>query len=193
MAAGKNGVLEKNELQAWAKSKKNSSQMRAWLRKTETVGKDIFNRADGHTYETKRGRFWGNTTELSLTEAGKKMLFDTYGFRNYLLDFTLINERRAVEVELWDEYLVFASLFNIAKQVRKELAALNASFAETSALMSGFASLDSMAIFTDRLSEAAEEPSSFGSSEMFRTFFGGSSFSGGGGGYSGGGSGGGER
>ena len=166
--------------------------MRAWLRKTETVGKDIFNRADGHTYETKRGRFWGNTTELSLTEAGKKMLFDTYGFRNYLLDFTLINERRAVEVELWDEYLVFASLFNIAKQVRKELKALNASFAETSVLMSSDSTFEYVSTFANTLSSSANASSSV-SGGWYNSSSGGSSFRGGGGGHSGGGSGGGVR
>lgn len=40
--------------------------------------------------------------------------------KNFLRDFTLIQERGVMEVKLWDEYLVFASLFGIADQVRKE-------------------------------------------------------------------------
>ncbi len=43
-----------------------------------------------------------------------------FGLKQFLKDFTLIQERGVVEVGLWDEYLVFASLFGIADQVRKE-------------------------------------------------------------------------
>ncbi len=43
------------------------------------------------------------------------------GFWNYLNDFTLANERTMQEVTLWKEYLVFASVFDIAEQVRRDM------------------------------------------------------------------------
>lgn len=44
-----------------------------------------------------------------------------YGFYKFLKDFTLVNERGMTEVGLWQEYLVFASLYGIADQVRKDM------------------------------------------------------------------------
>lgn len=42
-----------------------------------------------------------------------------YGFHKFLKDFTLVNEREMTEVSLWKEYLVYASLYGLADEVRK--------------------------------------------------------------------------
>lgn len=44
-----------------------------------------------------------------------------YGLKKFLQEFTLIDERHVLEVGLWKEYLVFATLFGIAKQVYNDL------------------------------------------------------------------------
>ena len=43
------------------------------------------------------------------------------GFVHYLKDFSLVGERHIEEVNLWKEYLVFASFYGIADQVRKDM------------------------------------------------------------------------
>ena len=43
------------------------------------------------------------------------------GFLRYLQDFSLVGERHMEEVRLWKEYLVFASFYGIADQVRKDM------------------------------------------------------------------------
>ena len=43
-----------------------------------------------------------------------------FGLQKFLKDFSLINERHVVEVALWDEYLVFATMFGMADQVFKD-------------------------------------------------------------------------
>lgn len=43
------------------------------------------------------------------------------GFVRYLKDFSLVEERHLEEVNLWKEYLVFASFYGIADQVRKDM------------------------------------------------------------------------
>ena len=48
-----------------------------------------------------------------------------YGLRKFLKDFTLANERHVQEVALWKEYLVWAELFGIAKQVRADMKKIN--------------------------------------------------------------------
>ena len=48
-----------------------------------------------------------------------------YGLQKFLKDFTLANERHVQEVTLWKEYLVWAELFGIAKQVREDMKRIN--------------------------------------------------------------------
>lgn len=43
------------------------------------------------------------------------------GFVHYLKDFSLVEERHLEEVNLWKEYLVYASFYGIADQVRKDM------------------------------------------------------------------------
>ena len=43
------------------------------------------------------------------------------GFLHYLKDFSLVTERHLEETSLWKEYLVYASLYGIADQVRKDM------------------------------------------------------------------------
>ena len=43
------------------------------------------------------------------------------GFVHYLKDFSLVEERHIEEVNLWKEYLVYASFYGIADQVRKDM------------------------------------------------------------------------
>ena len=42
-------------------------------------------------------------------------------FRNFLKDFTLVDQREAGEVRLWKDYLVFAQLFGVADKVAENL------------------------------------------------------------------------
>ena len=43
------------------------------------------------------------------------------GFLRYLRDFSLVAERHLEETQLWREYLVFASFYGIADQVRRDM------------------------------------------------------------------------
>ncbi|MBP9986918.1 MAG: DUF2207 domain-containing protein [Bacteroidales bacterium] len=43
-----------------------------------------------------------------------------FGLQKFLKDFSIIDERHVVEVALWDEYLVFATMFGMADQVFKD-------------------------------------------------------------------------
>lgn len=49
-------------------------------------------------------------------ESYKKLL----GLEKYLNDYSMIKDRFPIELALWDQYLVFASLFGIAEKVSKE-------------------------------------------------------------------------
>jgi len=42
------------------------------------------------------------------------------GLKNYLSDFSKLDERESVQVELWEEYLIYAQLLGIADKVENE-------------------------------------------------------------------------
>ena len=43
-----------------------------------------------------------------------------YGLKKYLEEFSSMNTKEAIEVNLWDEYLMFAYIFGIADKVAKQ-------------------------------------------------------------------------
>lgn len=179
-AAGKDGVLQENELKRWLKNKNSYAEKLLELR---------------------------NTTN----KPNKEELAGLMRLKKFLQDFTLIEERGVVEVKLWDEYLVFATLLGIADQVRKDFrkvcpeyfamskfatAMENASF-DFSTTVYSIANYTANAAEYSRLStERAAAASSMWSGgsggSSYRGGGGHSSFSGGGG-HSGGGGGGGIR
>ncbi|MBR4757134.1 MAG: DUF2207 domain-containing protein, partial [Bacteroidales bacterium] len=92
-AAGNDAILQKKELKRWAD--RNSSRLYSWQQKI----------ADTHT----------TLKTITPTEAR-----EVFGLKKFLKDFTLIKDRGAVEVTLWNNYLIFASLYGIADQVYKD-------------------------------------------------------------------------
>ena len=43
------------------------------------------------------------------------------GLKEFLNNMSLMNEKEAIEVHMWDEYLIFAEAFGIADKVAKQL------------------------------------------------------------------------
>lgn len=61
---------------------------------------------------------------LTLVRSIKEEYYNEYnnlkGLQKYLKEYSLIKDRYPIEIALWDRYLVFATLFGIAKKVAKE-------------------------------------------------------------------------
>ena len=91
-AAGNDAILQKRELRRWAD--RNGKRLYAWQNKI----------SDGKTLKT-----------LEATDVRQ-----VFGLKKFLKDFTLIKDRGTVEVKLWNNYLIFASLYGIADQVYKD-------------------------------------------------------------------------
>ena len=53
---------------------------------------------------------------------------EVYGFKRFLEDFTLMNERHLTETRLWRDYMVWATLYGNAEQVMKDMKAINPEF-----------------------------------------------------------------
>jgi len=166
--------------------KKNKSTLISWTNSISTKGVKALE-ADNF--------FSNNKFTPSGVQANNKVL----GFFKYLQDFTLINERRSVEVHLWQDYLVFATLFGIADKVAKELKDIDP-VAFEQVVNYDFDTFSTILYQTRMLSNAitmnsyvaSSSGGSFSGTSSWSGGGGGSSFSGGGG-FSGGGFGGGSR
>ena len=178
-ASGNNRVLEAGELEKYA-------------RKSFKKVSDIPSR------EKARGHRWFEDRKMTqgkegLNEKGQKKALQLIEFKNFLEAFTLSAERGAIEVTLWEDYLVFAALFGIADKVAKQFEKLYpAQFREFSAsagmhglslgtLMSVSHDLSAAAMRNAALEKSSRSVSSGGSG---RSSGGGGHFSHGGGGHS---------
>jgi uncharacterized membrane protein YgcG len=113
--ASGDGILETKELEKWAK--KNYSKFFA-----------VFNKmADSKISELKANGHI--TTRANKEECKKKNVMDDmiyqdsqrlFGLKLFLQEFSNMKEKTALEVNLWDEYLMFAYIFGIADKVAKQ-------------------------------------------------------------------------
>ena len=177
-AAGSDTVLEARELRDYMKNKANSST-------TESFAKALHD-SSMSIYSCKQQK-----------DEVRKLL----GLRKYLKEFSLLDERGLKEATLWKDYMVYATLFGISKQVIRDMRKINPEFFELDQVADQMvASMEVPAIYTvlhqgvsdAYISKLSKEYAASGGSS--RSFGGGghSSF-GGGGGFSGGGHGGGIR
>ncbi len=121
-AAGADGILQAKEFEKWSKTR--FTQVQGWLERYKNQGMQNLRQMGAvQTTEAKSlGIFPYQKNEM--TPLGEDMTVKMFGFKKYLQDFTIINEREAKEVQLWDEYLVFAQVFGIAEAVAQQFGAL---------------------------------------------------------------------
>ena len=129
----------------------------------------------------------------SIKEA-KRTIDDTrkvFGLKMFLNDFTLANERHLSEVALWNDYLVYATLFGIADQVKKDMKQLNPEYLEMNQITRNLTNNTLVPVLMATTYNSAHSVQSKVDSRS--SGGGGRSSFGGGGGFSGGGHGGGVR
>ena len=120
-AAGKNEILEPNELKNWCKY--NYENMKNWF-------DNILNYTERKLLEqgliTK-----GYSDGIAVRNVSPKLKEDALklkGLRRFLLDYSLISEKEYIEVQIWEEYLIFAQLLGVADKVQEQFSKLYPNF-----------------------------------------------------------------
>ncbi|MDO5733549.1 MAG: DUF2207 domain-containing protein [Eubacteriales bacterium] len=189
-AAGSNQLLEENELSNYFR--RNQQQVRRCFEQLPIEGRDY-----------ALSRTWLNSQKKSfslayyLSPLGQRKLQEVHAFERFLKDFTLINEREPMEVEIWDKILIMATAYGLGEQVLAAFKKLSADyvFAENHNYYRGSNPNLLPFIVCNNFSNRAYNSSKSSSGSDGSRFSGGGggiSF-GGGGGFSGGGVGGGSR
>ena len=113
--SSKDGILEKKEFEKWCS--KNYSKILNWFDSVLNYERDLLVTEEKISVQEvttlkifKSKKYIAND---SLMEEAKELK----GLKNFLEEFTLIKEREAIEVTLFEDYLIFAQILGIAKKV----------------------------------------------------------------------------
>lgn len=107
--ASKDDVLSQGEFEKWCN--KNYNKIFKWL---ENVKKEEIDELvkEGKITKLKKNKYQAEST---LTKDAMELA----GLKNFLKEYTLIKERAPIEVKMFEEYLIYAQIFGIAKEVQK--------------------------------------------------------------------------
>lgn len=118
VAAGKNKILEEKEFGKWAG--KNYEDINEWFKKIyedntqKLISKNLV--VEKEKKYLGIAKYKKNFTTTQTNEEAIKLL----GLKKYLEDYSSIDEKKTIEVKLWNEYLIFAQVLGIADKVAKE-------------------------------------------------------------------------
>ena len=185
--ASKDRMLEENELKKWCSN--NYSKFFKWFDTVErNIREEYVN--TGHITVTETGKVF-KTKEYTLDNYLYEEAVQLAGLKKYLKEFSLIKEKEPIEVMLWEEYLIFAQIFGIAKEVAKQFKNLYPELMENNNY--GFDYVNIMWIDSISSHSISSASSARSAAQNYSSGGGGFSSGGGGGGSFGGGSGGGCR
>lgn len=188
LAAGENNILESDELEKW--STKNYNKLYDWFTEVEDETRNKYI-AKGLIQEEKKGKLLSYTTYV-MTPNIEEEAFRLAGVKKFLKEVSEIHEKRPIEVNLWEYYLMYAQIFGIAKEVAKQFKDLYpeivTNMEEVGVNYGNVVMMNNLSANTVKAASAAKTKA-----ESYSAGGGGSSFGGGGGGSFGGGSGGGAR
>ena len=184
--ASKDGILEGKEFERWCSA--HYSKILDWFDSVYSDQKKAL-QDEGLITSTKKKTLGIFSYKcLAPTEELRCEASQLAGLKHYLLDYSLIHDREAIEVNLFEDFLIFAQIMGIAKKVSKQFKDLYPSVIEES----HFDSYDTFIfIHTCSYNGISQASAARSRAENYSSGGGGFSSGGGGGGSFGGGGGGG--
>lgn len=179
------GVLSQKEFNSYIS--RNIDDFNEWV-------KDISTKSRKHLLENnylikgQKGRIFKQIT-YDLKDNAKQLQRNIVGFKKYLKDFSLLNERGMSESGLWKEYMEWAAYMGIAEEVYDQFKVIDPGYVEN------LPYTPNTIMYTHLFARSVQNTYNYANSSSSYSSSGGGgiSFGGGGGGSFGGGSGGGTR
>lgn len=184
-ASGENGSLETKEFERWCGD--HYEEIDEWFNRVDSYTINDYQNKNllklEKTYHKVVGFKVPQTTDCYDASVREEMEH-IIGLKKFLEEMSLINEKEVIEVKLWEEYLIYASILGIADKVQEQIGTLCPTFNQQSQLDTIF-TMRMVHMFAYQSMNASLNASQMASASS--GFGGGSSFGGGGGGFSGGG------
>ena len=114
--ASGDGILEKKEFEKWCRGK--YSRILKWFDEILNEQRDLL--VQEGLIETKQAKNIFSSVKYEVTYELTRQANELAGLKRFLLEYTMIEEKESMQVILLEEYLIYAQLMGIAKQVAKE-------------------------------------------------------------------------
>lgn len=185
--ASKDGILESREFEKWCKN--NYSMILEWFDKVIDEETDKLLREGKINLNIQTSFKIFKSKVLCVDPSMKDEAVKLKGLKNFLEEFSRMDDKEAIEVNMWEYYLIYAQILGIADKVAKQFKKLYPEIIENNEY--GYTYGDIIFIHTISHSGMTSAISSKQRAESYSSGGGGFSSGGGGGGSFGGGGGGG--
>lgn len=122
-ASDENKHLTPKQFKKW--SSNNYTEIELWLTDSKDWSRDLL--IDLGYIKKGEESYSKNKTRIvyKFTSRLAEEFIKLKGLKKFLKDMTLIDEKKAIEVHIWDEYLIFAEAFGMAEEVAKQFKELH--------------------------------------------------------------------
>ncbi|QOR48394.1 DUF2207 domain-containing protein [Trueperella pecoris] len=133
VAAAKDGILDAGDVSDYIAELDDDSGIDQWGDDVDEHSLDFLRRS-GYCVEREMTVLGTTTSDDWLTARGQELSRRIDALQNYLTDFSLLNERGAMNVMLWDQYMVWAGFLGIADEVAQQFALVDPRWATTTSI-----------------------------------------------------------
>ena len=121
-AAGADGILQENEFSDYLEDTDNQEEFESIEEDLEELSNEYASKNDLFEKSSK-GKY-----SHTYSEKGKEFTAKLVKNYNYLKDFSLLSEREISEIRVWKNLLIYATLYDVADEVEKQLKKLSPEF-----------------------------------------------------------------
>lgn len=116
--ASKDGILESKEFEKWCKN--NYSSILGWFDKVLEYETNILVTEGKLTEKTTQTLKIFKFTKYLVDPSMKDEAIKMKGLKEFFNEFENMKDKEAIEVMLWEEYLMYAQIFGVADKVAKQ-------------------------------------------------------------------------
>lgn len=127
--AGNNNILEKNEIRNYCSVDGKKFELEYMFKKILKVVQEELERQKHITVIKAKDYLLFKTQEkITLSDELVNQYQNLNGLKNFLLDYSNMEEKIHIEVHIWENYLIFANLLGIADKVKQQFNKIYPSF-----------------------------------------------------------------
>lgn len=127
--AGNNNILEKNEIRNYCSVDGKKFELEYMFKNILKVMQEDLERQNYITViKAKDYIFFKTQEKITLSDELVNEYQNLNGLKNFLLDYSNMEEKMHIEVNIWENYLIFANLLGIADKVKQQFNKIYPSF-----------------------------------------------------------------
>ena len=134
--AGNNNILEKNEIRNYCSVDGQKFKLEYMFRNIlESIQKDLEGKNHITVIKPKNYILFKTQEKIILSDELINQYQNLNGLKNFLLDYSNMEEKMHIEVHIWENYLIFANLLGIADKVKQQFNKIYPNFNVTSSMI----------------------------------------------------------